>query len=520
MHIVEGRDALKTKSSRRKFFDLHSWVGFHLAFIMSVILMTGTIATVSNEIDWLVHPELRATTGESHVPWQTMTNAIQEYSPNSTIVAISALEGDYLTHRARVIDRQGNQEYIYVDQWSGRVTGSTGLFTVQRFFRDLHRYLFMPAVLGLPIVTSMAFILAISLYTGIKTSRNWTTLMIRIRINKGMRVFIGDAHKTFGLWAVWFLMLIIVTSLWYLFEFGAVVAGTRLEPNRPILSSQELETFGDEIKIPIISDVVIAAKSAYPELTITEIQFPSRVNQAITVLGVIGNPILRSRANRVFLNPHSLEAIKVQRSKDIGWIAWINEIADPLHFGFFGGLYTKLIWFVFGLALTALSLTGVWLTWKRTKKKNVSKVQYATMPILIIVMFLGSYRWYLYQQYGPPSEVSLTKFTEGTISVKPIFGISKEGDIQGQIRFLISGTGGRINLKTISVNLDGNKKKSFSKTLKLQRSSEVSVSKVNFNQEHISKAEVLNLSLELNSGRHIVMTWSLEKIDTDNQNDK
>lgn len=37
----------------------------------------------------------------------------------------------------------------------------------------------------------------------------------------------------------------------------------------------------------------------------------------------------------------------------------ISEAADPLHFGTWGGLATKLLWFVFGLALTGVSVSGV-----------------------------------------------------------------------------------------------------------------------------------------------------------------
>ena len=34
-------------------------------------------------------------------------------------------------------------------------------------------------------------------------------------------------------------------------------------------------------------------------------------------------------------------------------------MADPLHFGTFGGYWTKIPWFLFGALLTALSVSGV-----------------------------------------------------------------------------------------------------------------------------------------------------------------
>ncbi|MEM6633619.1 MAG: PepSY-associated TM helix domain-containing protein, partial [Bacteroidota bacterium] len=43
-------------------------------------------------------------------------------------------------------------------------------------------------------------------------------------------------------------------------------------------------------------------------------------------------------------------------------------IADPLHFGYWGGLITKIIWFFGGLSISGLVLTGIWISLKRKVK--------------------------------------------------------------------------------------------------------------------------------------------------------
>ncbi|MEM7781355.1 MAG: PepSY-associated TM helix domain-containing protein [Pseudomonadota bacterium] len=445
------------KSQRKKLYQLHSWLGFHLALLMSLILLTGTIATVSNEIDWIFQDDMRVTPGEAHVPWGEMGAAVHEYAPERNILSIQSMGGDYLAYRARVADEFGNQSFVHIDQWTGEVTGETHPFTVQRFFRDLHRYLFMPGVIALPIVCSMSFVLLISLYTGLKTSRNWRTLMTRIRFDKGARILWGDAHKAAGLWSIWFFIVIAITGIWYLLEWGYGVAGTKMVPDRPSVVAERVIEFGEVINDRPVAEIVASAKTAYPELQIASIQYPGTTNGTFTVLGFDANPLLRERANMVFVDPEDASVIEVLTEHDLPLDTYLNEMADPLHFGNFAGLTSKLIWFVFGVFMTGLSFTGVWLTWKRLRSKRVTRTQLATTPILLAATILGYFYVdrYLDETTAPAGETLLAKqeWTAGSTAQLAI-NTQAAQNASAPYRLLLETTG-RPNLANVEFCVDG-----------------------------------------------------------------
>ncbi len=381
----------------KKLYNLHAWLGFQLAIVMFIVLLTGTIATVSNEIDWLIFDEMRATSATrdntndgaySVTPqWSNLYKAATDYAPDAKIKSISTMGSDYFTYRVRAQFEDGKDRFIQVDQFTNVAKGDIPLLTVQRFFRDLHRYLFMPNYLGLPTVTFFAFILAISLYTGLKTTRNWKTAILRLRLNQGPRILLSDLHKVLGLWGIWFVIVIVFTSWWYLFEFGAAVAGNRFEPAPPKLEQTVSEDYGKPMTVTQFSEAVEVAQSAIEDWKITSVQFPNSPTGTLRFKGVGSNPLLRDRAHKVDIDPVTLDIIAVQSPKNMSWANYINEYADPLHFGYFGGLATKLIWFVFGLGLTGLSVTGVMMTWKRTKQSAITTAQIRTLPILALSAF-------------------------------------------------------------------------------------------------------------------------------------
>lgn len=394
----------KPKNKKRQLYDLHIWLGFNLAFLMTLLLATGTIATLSNEIDWLIQDDMRVTPTEVKVPWGELENTVKKAAPaQDMLTTFSQGESDYFAYRATFLRADGTRYFIHINQWTGEVTGTTPFLTVQRFFRDLHRYFFMPNFIGLPITSSLAIVLIISLYTGLKTTGRLKKSAFRLRKNKGTRVMLSDLHKVFGIWAIWFIALIVITAMWYLIEFGFAVAKHSFEPPRPGPSVERIQEFGDAMNI-IPADIIIKnSKLAFPNWEPTQIQYPRSASQAITVLGYTSDILVRSRANRVFIDPVDGSIIKVQKSKNIGTVAYLNETADPIHFGTLGNLTTKIIWFIFGIILTGMSVTGVLMTYRRLKTSRLSPAQIKTFPIIVAVMIAGFF--YVKQQNGDSEPV-------------------------------------------------------------------------------------------------------------------
>lgn len=381
----------------KKLYNLHAWVGFQLAALMFVVLATGTIATLSNEIDWLIFPELRSSEKPISAPdsmqvedWVGIYQSVKNTYPNSAITAMTKLDSEYLTFRVVLDEASLKNRFVQVDPWTYEVKGDIPRLTVQRFFRDFHRYLFMPALPGLLIVGPLSIILLISIYTGLKTTRNWKKSLWRVRVRQGKRVFLSDLHKFLGLWGVWFTVLMAVTGAWYLYEFGAKVVGSTVEPKSPAIEIIA-ERNTSPLSVEQFTQIVNKAQSAHDNWEMTGFYSPFSEKSAIQFRGVSNsNPIIRNRAHRVFIDPNSHEIIEKWSPETITTKAYINEYIDPLHFGDFGGFWLKMLWFVFGIALTMMSYTGVLMTWERTGSRALTRVQKRTLPVfaLSLVVFI------------------------------------------------------------------------------------------------------------------------------------
>lgn len=240
--------------------------------------------------------------------------------------------------------------------------------------------------------------------------KKWYNKFFDLKKGKGKVVFYRSVHRLVGVWSIPFALLIAVTGIWYFLERTNIADISKVANTRPSKLSMPISdsTVLENIGITFDYDrAVEQAMKEIPNLKVKDISPPSRMDGPVYLTGISNVPLVRNRANRVYIHPETYEVVGVQRAEEIPARTWLNDIADPLHFGYWGGLMTKVIWFLGGLAISGLVLTGMWISQKRKikdeKKRKAKKMgiwKYVNWTIYGIVLAFMYY--FLIVRYDAP----------------------------------------------------------------------------------------------------------------------
>jgi uncharacterized iron-regulated membrane protein len=341
-------------------YRLHSLLGLKLSLFMAFICATGTVATVSHEIEWLLQPEVRASDAADSEDWGAMWAAAQQRYPDAKVQSIGPYDRsdvDYFVKDATIILPDGSDLTVLVDPGTRQVTGEQAGTPFHSFMRGLHYYLFVPGAWGFYLVTALGFVLAGSLVTGLFVyKRFWRGLFRRPRSARGTRTLLGDLHRLGAVWALPFTALIALTSIWYFAER----AGADFETPPPAAATASAPPSADDI-----DRWVATARAAMPGLKVTGVALPWEDGEPAIVQGAWRAWLVRERTNAAYIDPATgrLLGLRIAHEMDAG--KRLVHTADPLHFGNFAGLAGKLLWFVFGIILTGLAATGAIIHAKR-----------------------------------------------------------------------------------------------------------------------------------------------------------
>ena len=144
---------------------------------------------------------------------------------------------------------------------------------------------------------------------------------------------------------------------------------------------------------PLPLDTLLAGvERRWPGFEIETIVYDSPFEGAVSLAGHAGFVQVRAWANQVHLDAGTGEVLLRHAWHDLP-VYWVwSDMADPLHFGNFAGLWSKAVWFLFGLILCGLILTGTYLHAQRMAREAGGRNRHrwpgtgAAIVVLLLVL--------------------------------------------------------------------------------------------------------------------------------------
>ena len=355
-----------SKSKLASWFYWHSAFGAVFGLMMFLICWSGIFATLGREIDWLLTPSLRVAPTGPTVSWGRLQEAARRHAPKGVVVQIDAPEMAGFAAIAVVELDEGQLLRVHIDPHTGDVRGTGPLFGVWRFFRSLHANLFGFFAWGRYVVGILGVALLALSITALVFWKRWWRRFFDVRAPRPPVGLWSPVHKLAGVWGLWFALLMGVTGTWYLIDIARFhyVDGRASMTPAPRLA----KSGGGEPSLPL-DTLVERVRAARPDVVLSQIRFGN--GEAPDYFeGHAGYTLVRGRANHVYVDPREGSILAVQHGSDLTAYWRIAETMDPLHFGDFAGLTSRLVWSVFGLVLSASALSGAILMARSARQRG------------------------------------------------------------------------------------------------------------------------------------------------------
>ena len=401
---------------RKLFAKLHLWISIPFGLLISIICLTGASLVFEPEITRALDPQLYRVqkVGRQALPPSQLAARIRGQLPDTLHLTSLRLSGDP-GESCLAGFRETGRQTLSIDPYTGEVLGRTKTPGFFRTMRQLHRWLMdAPASkgsssVGKRIVGISTLLLVVVLVSGlvIWVPRNRKALKNRLKVSctNRWRRFWHDTHVALGFYATLFLLVMALTGLtwsfgWYrtaaygLFGGSARQEASTAAAGAPQKSSGEAaagrsghnsgspehgmsegrpdgkrdEKRTEEFDFRAWDALLRNLQAQYPVY--------KTITLGTTDEKIPANTHLR-RVDTATFDPSSGEIREIARYRDAPRSQTLRGWFYAFHTGIWGGLTTRILYFLAALIGGSLPLTGYYLWWKRTRsrKKNPQSVR-------------------------------------------------------------------------------------------------------------------------------------------------
>lgn len=358
---------------------LHTWAGLIFGWLLFAIFLTGTLSYFKDEISHWTQPEVQArplddgrslAVAQAYLQQQAPTAARWIITlPNSRDPGLSVMWQDKVDPGKR-----GNFIQKVLDPVSGQAVQARESMGGEFFYR-FHFQLQMPYPWGRWLSTFAAMVMLVALITGIITHKKIFKDFFTFRPRKGQRSWL-DGHNAVGVLVLPFHLMITYSSL--------VIFMSMVMP-APIVASygNDSRAFFNEV-FPATDNAPALGQpgTLLPLLPMYEqaraqwagghvgrlvVNNPSDANASVNVVRAGADRVVHDFGSTVSFNGSTGERLRVSAEQSLP--AAIGGSFYGLHMGRFAGPVLRWLYFICGLAGTAMIGTGlvIWLGKRQLK---------------------------------------------------------------------------------------------------------------------------------------------------------
>lgn len=372
---------------RKLFKKLHLWLSLPFGLIIMTTCLTGALLVFEKEITELVRHDsytipVRKTQSLS---LQSLLERVARETPDSVQITSVTIPSDF--RRAYTVGlSKPRRAGVLVDPYTGKIVGQSGRLPFFTTVRELHRWLldsmkpdsegiFWGRVIVGTSTLLFVFILLTGLFLWWPKKLKGIGKRLKISLRQGRQRLFTDLHTVGGVYVFVLLLAMAMTGLTWSFEwyrtgfykvFGAEMAeagkgdkGPKKDKRKDVPREEGVE----QAKLPashiyweeVVSYVREVSEADYTEITVKdgEVEVP---------LAGLGN----SRAADSFRFDKKTGQVteykayrEAKRDKKLrGWIY-------SIHTGAWGGLFTRICYFLAALFGASLPLTGYYIFYQR-----------------------------------------------------------------------------------------------------------------------------------------------------------
>lgn len=349
------------KDVKQAALNAHSWVGVFLGVLLFLVCVSGTIAVFHLEFERWEQPHIQE------------MDTVNPEAVDTALKNFLARHPEETHHLFIVFPTSGiprfvveNDHVAYFADGTGQLIEKESVSFTQMLV-DLHLYLNLPQSWGMILVSALGAIICTLVFTGIIAHKRIVKDAFKLRTGGNGQQYKIDLHNRFGLWAAPFhliigvtgayfglagVLLVLVSQLYFGGDQDAIVS--KIFTPDPVVQNGET--------VPQVGDAYAQMAHIAPDskLIFTTVHEVGTAEQFIEVYAHVPGKMGYSENYRFDSEGNYLGTAGYS---DGHWGKQLLWSMYRLHFGDFAGIASKSLYFVLGIMLTVLCVTGVeiWL---------------------------------------------------------------------------------------------------------------------------------------------------------------